>query len=68
MKKITREQFDKLSSDLYFNVSLGKETCYPCPDCKKRSTVPNSDCPCRELHGRHIMKYHHVCKKLNQSI
>ena len=56
--KITRNEFDQLSSDIFFDDDKVK-----CPDCGQRTTHPYPNCPCRNQYGKHIMLFHHTCKK-----
>ena len=54
--KITKEQFDLLSSDANY-----PDLYFACPNCEKYTTKLTPGCRCRIEVGKHIMKYHHSC-------
>lgn len=58
-KNITKEEFDNLPADIYFEWVEGHETAPSCPKCGNKDTHPRAGCGCPV--GKHIMKYHHTC-------
>jgi hypothetical protein len=59
LKKLTREEFDLLPSNINFEWSDPKNR-RACPDCGSFQTHPTPGCACPG--HPHIMKYHHTCQ------
>jgi hypothetical protein len=60
---MTREEFD-LKDSLSNHPLFGNNIA--CPDCGSFATHPTVNCDCYKItggNGKHIMKYHHTCKK-----